>query len=142
MRKPNTLKDFACKGQACCGGIHVMVPRAIEAFAVFEDCVHLWCLVKKTISEPLSLIIGSAFRCHSYNGSKLVGSNRHSYHPQGMAIDVLTPQNMHLLEFLEIALRIPEYKSGGVGVYTWGLHVDVRDIGKPVRWYAVEINRR
>lgn len=32
------------------------------------------------------------------------------------------------------ANKILQFKHGGIGRYAWGLHVDVRETGRAVRW--------
>ena len=52
--------------------------------------------------------------------------SRTAKHTQGMAADVEIP-GLSLQEMYELALQVPEFAHGGVGVYDGGfVHVDVR----------------
>jgi len=123
-----------------------MLPSVLAMFMEFQVQVYVYIskkLLKDNITppKPFFIKVTSAFRCNTHNESKEVGSNKYSYHPRGMAIDVRTPNELHVLEFYEIALGIPGYKEGGIGVYPWGLHLDTRDTGF-ARWFAIKITQK
>lgn len=77
------------------------------------------------------IIIRCGYRCAKHN--KDVGGSPRSQHMEGRAVDLhasdhpgWTPESM----FFE-ALTISEFH--GIGLYDWGIHVDVRP-GKRVTW--------
>lgn len=73
------------------------------------------------------LIINSGYRCVEHNAS--VGGVKNSYHVLGEAADVAAPPG---ISPEELALIAEEAGADGIGVYTWGVHVDVR--GYSARW--------
>lgn len=76
--------------------------------------------VREIVNYPL--IITSGFRCVDYNAK--VGGAKHSYHTQGIAVDIstvnLTPDQKHLL--LQECLK----RFNGVGISNNFIHVDRR----------------
>lgn len=73
------------------------------------------------------LIINSGYRCEKHNAAE--GGVYNSYHLRGKAADVATPPGLtpeKLAEFAEQA------GADGIGIYPWGVHVDVR--GYAARW--------
>jgi uncharacterized protein YcbK (DUF882 family) len=135
---PNKQTDFACKGKNCCGGISTMTQKALDEFSQFELLVYDYVSKKfaknnQTEKGNFTLKISSAFRCITHNES--VGGSPNSYHPKGMAIDVHKPKELNLFELYEVALCVPGYKNGGIGVYPWGLHIDVRN--GLARWFEI-----
>lgn len=59
----------------------------------------------------------------------------HSEHLEGLAADVSVP-GLSLQRMYELALEVPQFAEGGIGVYDGNLvHVDVRD-GR-ARWARV-----
>lgn len=79
------------------------------------------------------VIVHAGYRCAKHNQE--VGGVAHSEHTQGLAADIDLPgvslQRMH-----ELALEVPQFAEGGIGVYDGGfLHVDVRH--HRARWARV-----
>ena len=68
-----------------------------------------------------SLHITNGWRCPKHN--KEVGGSPGSQHLFGRAIDIVKPDFMALIEFVEIADKI--VGPGGLGIYLWGIHADV-----------------
>lgn len=83
--------------------------------------------LRDLIGAPIH--INSGVRCVRHN--RRVGGVRNSRHLEGIAADIrcdeLTP-----VELKKFAEEIPEFANGGIGIYDWGIHVDVR--GRRARW--------
>jgi uncharacterized protein YcbK (DUF882 family) len=81
-----------------------------------------------------SIIVHDACRCAAHNAA--VGGVAHSEHPLGQAADIeikgLTSQQMY-----DRAIQVPDFRTGGIGVYDHGnfIHVDVRVVR--ARWARV-----
>ena len=77
----------------------------------------------------VAIFVNSGYRCPPWN--KKVGGEKNSMHVKGLAADIwceeLTPE-----ELKKFAEEIPEFANGGIGIYDWGIHVDVR--GRRARW--------
>lgn len=73
------------------------------------------------------LIINSGYRCEKHNAAE--GGVDNSYHTKGMAADVATPPG---LTPEKLAGYAEQAGADGIGVYPWGVHVDVR--GYAARW--------
>ena len=83
--------------------------------------------MRTILGKPIS--ITSALRCAPHNAS--VGGSRASQHMRGTAADIKVTN--HTGQALAaIAERVPQFKEGGIGVYEWGIHLDVR--GGRARW--------
>ena len=88
--------------------------------------------------EKVRLNISSAARCYEYNRIPTIvggpGSNDESQHPRCNAMDIdifVGDKRVPPSEVYEIANKM--YFFGfGMGVYSWGLHVDTRN--KKARW--------
>jgi hypothetical protein len=77
--------------------------------------------------------IHDGYRCPAYNQE--VGGVTDSEHTRGMAADVGIP-GRSLQHMYELALQIPTFFEGGIGVYDGGfLHLDVRP--PAARWARV-----
>lgn len=103
-------KEFACK---CGCGFCAVDAELIE------------------IAETARTIIGafapsSACRCASHN--KSVGGEPKSKHLWAMAMDIPTSEPEPLYEFFDNLY--PD--SHGLGIYDWGIHIDVRQ--EKARW--------
>ena len=89
--------------------------------------------------ETLRLLAGvpvrvhAGYRCPQHNQE--VGGVPHSEHLEGLAADV-SVAGLSLQRMYELALEVPQFASGGIGVYEGNfLHVDVRD--RQARWARV-----
>lgn len=102
--------EFACK--CGCGGLRNgadINPRLVQ---VLER-------MRTKCGKPLILSCG--YRCPSHNAE--VGGVWNSQHIKGTAADVQTPEGMTPIELFELA---QDCGADGVGLYDWGVHVDVR----------------
>ena len=72
------------------------------------------------------LVIGSCYRTPSWNRKQ--GGAQKSQHVRGTAIDVHCPKVMLIDEFRTLAKQFAtdDDRVGGLGWYTWGVHLDVR----------------
>jgi uncharacterized protein YcbK (DUF882 family) len=81
----------------------------------------------------LPLIVHAGYRCEEHN--REVGGVPHSEHTRGLAADIDLP-GLSLQRMYELALAVPQFADGGIGVYDGGfLHVDVRN--HRARWARV-----
>lgn len=106
------VREFACKDGSNPVFIHVRMPDA---------CEHA-----RTINGPFSP--SSSYRTPEHNSS--VDGATSSQHMLGFAVDIpaknATPEELYAL--MEEWLG----GKGGLGIYTWGVHVDFREV--PARW--------
>ena len=111
------VAEFSCK----CG--HFNCPH----YAVKQELIDALQEMRDLAGYPI--YVNSGFRCTSHN--KAVGGERNSKHLLGIAADIrcaeLSPK-----ELKAIAEMVPEFLNGGIGIYDWGIHVDVR--GHRARW--------
>jgi uncharacterized protein YcbK (DUF882 family) len=110
-------KEMACH---CCGTLKVE-QRLLNA------------LEKLRALSGQPLLVHDAYRCPEHN--EQVGGVPDSEHTRGMAADVKIP-GLSLQQMYELALEVPEFAEGGIGVYDGGfLHLDVRP--HSARWARV-----
>ena len=85
------------------------------------------------------IIISSGYRTPPWN--LRVGGARHSQHVQGRAIDMRTPGGMTLDDFAVIVLGVARLREiiRGVGVYPWGVHMDIRECQRLVHWQGTRV---
>ena len=94
-----------------------------------EKMVRTVDAIRAKLGKPIGIVDsgGSGVRCPEHNAT--VGGVATSYHLKGMAADLhcatATPAEMK--EAAEAVMG----KTGGIGLYKWGIHVDV---GKYSRW--------
>lgn len=108
--------EFACK--CGCGGMNGgadVDPRLVE---VLER-------MRQALEVPLILSCG--YRCPAHNYE--VGGVSNSQHIYGKAADVQKPDGVSLARLARAAELAG---ADGIGVYDWGVHVDVR--GYAARW--------
>ena len=108
--------EFACR--CGCGGLNNgagVNPRLVE---VLER-------MRRACNRPLELSCG--YRCPFHNAE--VGGVSNSQHLYGTAADVQCPEGMTPWELFELA---KDCGADGVGLYDWGVHVDVR--GYKITW--------
>jgi uncharacterized protein YcbK (DUF882 family) len=100
--------EMACR---CCGELNIKM-RLVDALEKLRNLAGR------------AIVIHDGYRCRAHNQE--VGGVTDSEHVLGMAADVEIP-GLSLQEMYELALQVPEFVHGGVGVYDGGfLHVDVR----------------
>ena len=118
LSKNFNRSEFKCKGKNCCDGTAIVHPDLIKALQQLRDIV----------GSPIK--INSGFRCNRYN--KEIGGVDGSYHTLGMATDISCKYiKFEILK--KLAVSIPQFREGGVGVYNGWLHLDVRKTGR-ARW--------
>ena len=94
-----------------------------------EKMVRTVDAIRAKLGKPIGIVDsgGSGVRCPEHNTT--VGGVATSYHLKGMAADLhcttATPAEM------KKAAEVVMGKTGGIGLYDWGIHVDV---GKYSRW--------
>ena len=118
--RPNfRRREFACKGASCCGHSAPVDDRLLDGLQALRE------------KAGFPIRINSGFRCNNHNAD--VGGSPNSQHRLGKAADIrcngMTPKELY-----ELAITIPEFENGGVGLYIRKqfVHVDVR--GEKVRW--------
>lgn len=114
------LEEYACQGEDCCSHTAAPDERLVEAFEQFRVIV----------GRPV--VLSSAFRCLTHN--RRIGSKDSSEHVKGRAGDVETLDGMTVEEQAAAAEKVPAFRDGGIGLYDWGTHLDVRRGRYPARW--------
>ncbi|RJR32455.1 MAG: DUF882 domain-containing protein [Deltaproteobacteria bacterium] len=118
--------EFACH---CGCGTDNVSPDLVEALQIYRDLA----------GRPVTIISGC--RCLRHNAA--VGGEDHSFHiateeVEGRAGDARVA-GLGLREMYELALKVPAFKNGGIGIYPDPdkrfIHLDVR--GKKARWGKV-----
>jgi len=115
-----TDKEFLCK---CC---HTL-PEGGMAKELITGLEALRAAVSAKLCTDTPLRVVSGYRCPTYNAK--VSKAKKSQHKLGRAADLQIPslkprESVALLE--ELAHSVPEFETGGIGVYPTFLHVDVR----------------
>ena len=109
--------EFACR---CCGQLQ-LDPHLLHGLET----------LRALAGAPI--VIHAGYRCVRHNQE--VGGVPHSEHTRGLAADIDLP-GVSLQRMYELALEVPEFAEGGIGVYDRNfLHVDVRD--HRARWARV-----
>ena len=94
-----------------------------------EKMVRTVDAIRAKLGKPIGIVDsgGSGVRCPEHN--KAVGGVATSYHLKGMAADLhcATASPAEMKKAAEAVMG----KTGGIGLYDWGIHVDV---GKYSRW--------
>lgn len=119
-------EEFRCQcGGRYCNGFHVEPD---------ETMVRLCNEIRRRAGVPILIrdAGGSGLRCPQWNAT-IPGAAANSYHTKGMAADLhpkgKTPAQLYDIAEAVMAEMIPG--RGGLGLYSWGIHVD---IGKYSRW--------
>lgn len=109
-------REFACKCGKC-GGFPVEPSM---------ELVELLDKIRAHYGKPVR--VNSGIRCAAHNAN--VGGASRSQHLLGTAADIciagVTPEE--LAAYIETLIP----NTGGIGIYAWGVHVDVR--GSRARW--------
>ena len=82
------------------------------------------------------LRVGSAYRTAKHNAD--IGGAEHSQHVQGRALDLARLKDCTVDEFhsrVQTLVDIGPY-IGGLGLYKWGVHIDIRPGDKLVTWFG------
>lgn len=110
--------EFKCKCGKYCDGY----PAEIDL-----EMVKMADVVRERIGKPI--IVNSGVRCKQHNVN--VGGAVASQHLNGNAADLGCPEGTTPAEMAAIAEELMP-NSGGIGIYSWGIHIDNRP-GKS-RW--------
>ena len=111
LTKNFKVKEFRCRD----GSDPVFIAQTLPMV-----CQYIRTRVGKSIE------ISSAYRTPEYNALPKVGGKEYSQHLYGCAADLQAPAGWTPAKLAEIAREIM-VDWGGVGIYEWGIHVDVRD---------------
>ena len=113
-----TVDELCCKH---CGRCSV-AGRLVDALEAFRELA----------GKPV--IVHSGYRCPEHNAA--VGGQPRSEHLEGLAADISIP-GLSLSELYRLAVQIPDFAQGGIGLYDGEpfIHVDVRD--HRARWARV-----
>lgn len=84
--------------------------------------------LRERLGRPIT--ITSGFRCPPHNAA--VDGKPDSQHLEGRAADIRVA-GMTPTELMRAAERVAVFARGGIGIYSWGVHVDVRTNG-PARF--------
>ena len=107
------VTEFACKDGS-------------DPVFVSEELVKILQAIREHFGKPV--IVSSGYRTPGYN--KSVGGATYSQHLYGTAADIcisgIKPKDM--ADYAETLLP----NTGGIGIYSWGIHVDVRKV--KARW--------
>jgi len=104
--------EFACKCGKHCNGYPVEPA---------EDLVKLLDQIRAHFGKPC--IVNSGIRCEKHNTA--VGGASASQHLYGKAADIATISGTtpaKMAAYVETLMP----NSGGIGIYSWGIHVDIR----------------
>lgn len=110
--------EFACKCGKHCDGY----PAEIDM-----TMVKICDTIRERVGKPLR--VNSGLRCEAHNAA--VGGAKASQHLYGTACDLGAPSGVKPSELAEIAEELLP-NSGGIGIYSWGIHVDTRPVKS--RW--------
>ena len=115
-----TREEFRCQ----CGGKYCNGFPAEPA----EETVRMADEIRRRAGVPLN--VNSGLRCRQHNAE--VGGVSNSLHTTGQAVDLggnISPAKLHEIAAQVQAEKIPG--KGGLGLYSWGVHIDN---GKYSRW--------
>lgn len=105
--------EFACKcGGRFCNGY----PAEIDM-----NMVKIADTIRARIGKPIP--INSGIRCKTHNAN--VGGVGNSQHLFGIAADLGKPAGVTPTQMAAIAEELMP-NTGGIGVYSWGIHIDTR----------------
>jgi uncharacterized protein YcbK (DUF882 family) len=108
-------REFACRGENCCGHSAPIARELVECLDTLREAIG-----------PIHL--NSGYRCHTHNRS--IGSKDTSQHPKGTAADIR--HDGRNIETMAEAAKTAGFR--GIGTYDWGIHVDVRDGKRVLEW--------
>lgn len=111
--------EFKCK----CGGKYCNgYPAEIDM-----EMVKIADVIRERLGKPIR--VNSGVRCETHNAN--VGGEKASQHLYGKASDLRAPSGVTPAQMAEIAEELLP-NSGGIGIYSWGIHIDTRE--KKSRW--------
>ena len=118
LTKNFNRSEFACKGANCCGHSAPVSLELVEGLQFLRDMAKV------------PLLITSGFRCNKHNSTMKPPGAKNSQHIYGTAADIATPKGWAAKELYDLAESLMLFD--GIGIYDWGVHVDVR--GTKARW--------
>lgn len=129
-------RELACHDEARTPYPPKFRARAIALGSLFE-------MIRGRVQGPIT--IGSAYRTEAHNRKPQskggAGGSRKSQHVQGRALDLHLPSGWELKDFLKIVLDVAHLgRLTGIGVYPWGIHIDIRPSKRIVRWKGSRVS--
>ena len=136
-------EEFACKCKRCeplteedaeRDGIRLLA-QSLEKFRY----VLCW-----YFQMDVPIFINSGYRCPEHNMAvyKSMGKKpqRESMHLHGLAADIRVDMGIDPFLMAHLANLVPDFEKGGIGIYAWGLHLDLRWIlgRRSTRWDETE----
>lgn len=117
-----SVKELMChgaeQGHCCCG------PES--AYNVKPRLLDLLEQLRANIGGPIEL--SCAYRCPDHNDA-IPGSASNSQHIYGTAADIQTPNYEYCHTPEQLKWYCEQLPFDGIGLYDWGVHVDIRDGG-------------
>lgn len=106
-------EEFRCK----CGG------KYCQGFPAEPDetMVRYANKIRKRLGVPLT--VNSGLRCKQHNAN--VGGVKNSQHVLGTACDLGAPAGISPEKMAQVAEEVIG-NTGGIGIYSWGIHIDSR----------------
>ena len=108
-------KEFACNCGCGFAAIDIQIVQALE-------------ILRNKICKPIVILSGC--RCPAHNAA--VNGSPKSQHLCGRAADIAV-KGMRKDAIAKAAEAVKIFEAGGIGKYSWGVHLDIRDTGA-VRW--------
>lgn len=105
-------EEFKCKCGKHCDGYPTEIDMTMVRYA---DAI------RKRLGAPL--IVNSGLRCKQHNAN--VGGVANSQHVLGTACDLGAPAGVTPEKMASIAEEVIG-NTGGIGIYSWGIHIDDR----------------
>ncbi|WP_319568392.1 D-Ala-D-Ala carboxypeptidase family metallohydrolase [Cohaesibacter marisflavi] len=106
-------------------GLNTDPPPELWSFIIPTVMVLEW--LRRDIGE--AIFITSAYRAPEYN--KVVGGSTDSQHMRFCACDIHAASKPHDILYQRLKwARADGVFKGGLGLYSWGVHVDTRGINK------------
>ena len=133
MKRPSrhlSVSEVICRCGKC--KLAYIREELAEGFEMLRE------LVGDELCADVPIDASSGFRCTAHNESlidfktKKRLSSPFSRHMIGEALDLKTPEGLTVNQFAALAEKVPQFANGGIGIYSWGIHVDVR--GWKARW--------
>jgi hypothetical protein len=106
-------KEFRCKcGGRYCNGYPAEIDLKMVRYA--DE-------IRRRIGKPIG--VNSGLRCSQWN--QIQGGASSSQHMYGTAADLGKPSGVSVAEMVAIAEDVIG-NTGGIGIYSWGIHIDSR----------------
>lgn len=105
-------EEFRCKCGKYCNGFPVEPDATMVRYA---DAI------RERLGVPLN--VNSGIRCEQHNAN--VGGVKNSQHVLGTACDLGAPSGISPEKMASVAEEVIG-NTGGIGIYSWGIHIDSR----------------